>query len=304
VISDKGDSAFWVKLKNEKEDPALEGKFFIPGGKSEKLIVFIPGLPGDGNTWMESKFVPSLLREGYSIFCGRHRGTKVNAEGSDTYVNCEERISKETNQPDAVLGQVPGKSEYSVIDIADEPRKAIGALHENFEEVYLIGHSNGAMSIISSLPKLPKETTDKIRTFISLSGYTSNYDPESDHYDPKGYFDSEGIKEYYDYCVKFLAMGDPAENARLKQTILNSNYESDFPENINLLMVNSPEDEILPVESAIQFRDYVERGVVFVDETETEEDFHDLNALTPQTLKRMLQIYHPKAKHTVPLTKK
>lgn len=65
VITDKGDSAFWVKLKSEKDNPALEGKFFTPGEKTEKLIVFTLGLLGDGNKWMESKFIPSLLREGY-----------------------------------------------------------------------------------------------------------------------------------------------------------------------------------------------------------------------------------------------
>lgn len=310
VISGKGDSAFWVTLQNP-DGKKVEGKFFASGEGSEKLLVFEPGMPGDGNTWMEERLVPELIRNGYSVFCVRHCGTKVNAENSGKYVHCPERIAKETGNAAAVIGKIDGKTEYSLLDIDEETGTAIEALQKNFKELFLVGHSSGAEAIALSLSKLPKEVTDKVRSFVSLAGYIGHYDPEKDLFDTKGIFNSEKMKGYYEYCKKFIAMGDAGENVKLKKRVLQSIHESPLSENINSVFVNSPKDEYVTVESSEEFRDSAlgGRGLRIIDETQSEAtkaaktEFHDLTNLQPKTLLRLLQIYHPKAKHTVTVRK-
>lgn len=302
VIYEKGDSAFWVSLQGP-DGKKVEGKFFVSGNGHDKLLVFEPGMPGDSNKWMEAKFVPELLRQGYSIFCVRHRGTRVNAENSSNYVSCSERINKEKDDSGAILGQVEGQAEFSIEDIDDEPRIVIEALQKNFKQLYLVGHSSGAEGIAYSLSKLPTEITAKVHSFVSLAGYVGRYNKTSDLFDEKGIFNSERMQKYFDYCCKFFAMIDASRNVESKKRVLRSIYESRFSESINFVLVNTPKDEYVTVESSQQFRDFIGRGLRIIDETEREPDFHDLKNLQPQTLIRLLEIYHPKSKHTVTVRK-
>lgn len=304
IISEKGDSAFWVKLQ-DSAGKMVEGKFFVSGAGQEKLLVFEPGMPGDSNKWMEAKFVPELIRQGYSIFCIRHSGTKVNAENSSNYLNCPERITKEEDDAAAVIGKTTGKTEYTIEDIDDEPRIAIEALQRNFKQIFLVGHSSGSEGIAFSLPKLPKEITDKVRSFVSLAGYIGRYDEENDLFDKKGIFNSEKMKAYYEYCNRFIAMGDPAKNVELKKDVLKSIHRLSLPENINFVFVNTPKDEYVTVESSEEFRGSASggRGLRIIDETQSEPEFHDLKNLRPRTLSRLLEIYHPKSKHLVTVKK-
>src|SRR3989344_3671060 len=137
VIHEKGDSVFWVTLQG-LGGKRVEGKFFVSGEGQEKLLVFEPGMPGDGNKWMESKFVPELIRQGYSVFCVRHGGTKINAENSNIFVNCPERIKKEKEDAGALIGKNVGQTEYTIEDIDDEPRIAVEALQKQFKQLFLI----------------------------------------------------------------------------------------------------------------------------------------------------------------------
>ena len=154
-----------------------------------------------------------------------------------------------------------------------------------------------------SLPKLPTEITDKVRSFVSLAGYIGRYDENKDFFDKKGIFNSVKMKEYYEYCNNFIAMGDSGKNVELKKGVLKSIYESPIPENINLISVNSPKDEYVTVESAQEFRDFTGRGLGITDETQSEPEFHDLKNLQPKTLLRLLEIYHPKSKHAITVEK-
>ena len=301
IIPEQGDCAFWITLKGP-EGERVEGKYFVSGEGQKKLIVFEPGMPGDGNKWMEERFVPELIRQGYCVFCVRHGGTKLDTEEAGRFVNCSERIAM-GKEKGSIIGQVAGKTEYTLADIDDEPRIAIEALHKQFEQLYLIGHSGGAEGIALSLPKLPREITDKIRSFISLAGYIGRYDEENDLFDAKGIFDSGKMRAYYEHCKTIMAMGDSDENVKLKKEILQTIYRSKFPENINLVLVNSPKDEYVDMESSREFRDLVGRGLRIIDETQSKPDFHDLKNLQPKTLLRLLNIYHPKRKHTVTVKK-
>jgi hypothetical protein len=302
VMSEKGDSAFWVKLLGEKGE-VVEGKFFASGEGQEKLIVFEPGMPGDSNKWMETRLVPELIRQGYSVFCVRHNGTKVNVENAGNYVNCPERIEKGSGEQDAVLGQMPNKKEFTIEDIANEPRIAVEALQKKFKQIDLIGHSNGVPGIALSLSELSKEVIDKVHGFVGLSGFIGQYDEGKDFFDPKGNFNTKAVRGYYEYCSKFVNLGDLDKNVELQKRVLKKIYGSALPKNIQLTLVNSPKDEYIPVESSQEYRDFVGRGLGITDETQTEADFHDLKNLQPKTLLRLLEMHHPKRKHMVTVKK-
>ena len=302
VISENGDLSFWISIRN-KED-ILEGKFFVSGQSRDRLIIFEPDMPGDSSEWMENKFIPDLLRDGYSIFCVRHRGTKLDSSNASHYINCQERIER-SKEGSSVLGQSGEKKEYSVEDIANEPKIATEALHSKFKQLYMIGHSNGAAGIAYSLPKLSKEITDKVRNFISLAGFIGAYDKEKDHFDAEGRFDSQKMKGFYEYSNQYVSLGDLEKNVELQKNIFTSIHNSSLPENINIVLVSSPKDEYIPLESAKQYQEKNARGLRIVDNTQYKEDeskpkpdIHDLPNLYPSTLLRLLKIYHPKRKHS------
>jgi len=301
VLEDKGDYSYWTAVVGEN-GKVVEGKIFISGEGKKKLLFFEPGMPGDSNKWMEQKFVPQLLREGYSVFCARHRGTKVNAENSSEYVNCPERTNL-TQEQDAVLGAVGDKKEFTVKDIAEEPRIVLDTIGKNFEEIFLVGHSNGVGGIASSVGELPKEITDRIVNFVGLSGFVSRYEKDKDLFDAKGVLNSKGVRKYYEAVARAINLGDLDRNVELQKQVLDLIYNSKIPENINIVLVNSPKDEVIPIETPKQFHDFAGRGLRITDESQFEEPFHDLKNLRPETLSRLLKIYHPKRKHTITVRK-
>ena len=232
------DKVYWVKLK--KDNKVIEGKLFIPKTSNEMLIIFEPGMPGDSNVWMEEKFVPEFLKEKYTTFCVRHRGTKTDVDGSNNYISCEERIKSGLDNGENIIGS---KEEYTVEDIAREPETALNILAPKFKSINLIGHSNGAAGHAYSLNNLPKEITNKVRNFISLAGFISKYDKEKDFFDAEGRFNGEGMVQYYEYCKKFINLGDTNKNVELQKKIFNLIYNKEIPGNINLILVSSPKDE-------------------------------------------------------------
>ncbi len=302
VFFEKGDSAFWVKLFGSRGE-TVEGKFFVSGEGQEKLLIFEPGMPGDTNKWIESEILPELIRQGYSVFCIRHSGTKINVENSDKYINCPERIKRSFSEQNAVIGKTAGKNDYTLEDIAYEPKTAIEALQKKFKQIFFLGHSNGVLGMAFSLAELSKEITDKVRSFVGLSGFTGRYIAETDCFDAEGRFNSQMMKEYLEFCSKFISLGSIDKNIELQKNTLAALYKSPLPGNINLVLVNCPKDEFIPIESSKEYREFIGRGLGVTDKTQNVADFHDLKNLQAKTLVRLLEIHRPKSKHTVTVKK-
>ncbi len=288
-------NVFWLRLC--AGDRIVEGKMFQPKENGNRsILIFEPGMPGDSNLWMESKHVPKLLEKGFSVFCIRHGGTQVNNESAPTYVNCPERVAAgQERELDFIGCQDP----TTITEIDREPEIAMRALAGSFDSIYLVGHSNGGSSELYSLTNLPEEITDKVRSVVSLAGFIGSYDQETDQFDREGRFDSAGTNGYYEYCNKFLNMGDLAENVEEKKKVFERIYSHKLPEHIQLSLITSDKDEYIPLSSAKDYQEYAGRGIRIIDKTEDTPDYHDLKNLQPETLLRVLSIYHPKSKHSV-----
>ncbi|MFA6963094.1 MAG: alpha/beta fold hydrolase [Patescibacteria group bacterium] len=286
--------AQWLTLKAEGR--VVEGKMFQPAGGSKKLVFFEPGMPGDSNTWMEGKHVPKLVEAGYAVFCARHSGSQINSERSPELIKCPERIEAGKVQGQEYIG---GDEPATVEDIDREPEIALKALSADFDEIYLVGHSSGAAAELYSMTNLPGEITDKIRSFTSLSGFIGEYDHEADTFDREGRFDSEGLRKYYEYCNQYLNMGDAGHNVELAKSVLERIYSHPLPEHIQVNLITSPKDEYVTPDQAGGYHDFIGRGLRVRDKTQDRPDYHDLKNLTPETLIRLIEIYHPESTHNV-----
>lgn len=286
--------AFWIKLHGEKGE--AEGKLFTPTGKNlDTLVVFEPGMPGDAVGWMESKQVPELLREGYTVVVLRHLGTKTDAEKAGTYIKCSERQARAQAEHTHALGDKP---EYDLEALSHEPTTALNALGPNFRDIKIIGHSAGALFNASAVAEADPEVRKKISGYVSLSGFVGGIDERAPAF--------SDIKGYFAYCAGHLNMGSPERNEAVLREIFERVYANKerIPSHTMVTQVHSPNDEYLTFRGAEKFHEFLSRGLLVSDETETEPEFHDLKALKPQTLIRLLALKYPTSKHSVTFSKK
>lgn len=286
--------AFWIKLHGEKGE--AEGKLFTPVGKNlNSLVVFEPGMPGDAVGWMEKKHVPELLREGYTVLVLRHLGTRTDTEYASTYIRCLERQAKAQAEQTHALGDKP---EYDLETLSHEPTVALNTLGPQFRDIKMIGHSAGALFNANALAEADPEVREKVSSYVSLSGFVGGIDERAPAF--------SDIRGYFAYCAKHLNMGSPERNEVALRKIFECVYASKdtISPHTMVTQVHSPLDEYLTFRGAEKFHEFLNRGLLISDETETTPEFHDLKALQPQTLIRLLALEHPESKHSVVFSKK
>lgn len=281
----------WVSLRERREDEsgdASEGKLFVPKNKGNgSLVIFEMGMPGNSASWMEGRHVPTLLKEGYTSLVLRHRGTRTDSEQASELLNAPERIERGAATGRIVIG---GERERDLRDIANESAVAMRTLAPSFEKIKLVGHSAGALNHAFALSHVPPEARDKVSHFISLSGFVGGMEGRTEAF--------SDLEKYYEYCRRFIDMGDPKQNAELlEHEIIPTLYREGLPDQTQVVTVNSPQDEFFTLDTARRFQEFLERGVRITDETQFKPDFHDLNNLRPETLSRMLSMYAPSRKH-------
>jgi len=291
--------AFWIKIKDGNQ--SVEAKLYRPKNESDSLLVFAPGMPGDSSTWFEEKHVKKLIEDGYTIIAVRHNGTKLNIEGENDYVHSEERIQKGLKNEQETLGE---QKKYTLEETAKEYETILKIIAKKFKDIKIVGHSSGVLNLAYSLSNLPKEITDKIKNFVSLSGFIGKYDKEKDFFDLGSKFSPQELKNFYTYCNESLNLEDPNKSVEQAKLIKEKIYSHKYPENINFIQVTSDRDEYIPLESSKTFQDHLGRGLRVIDKTQKEGDFHDLKNLKPETLLRFLNMYHPTGKHSVEFTNK
>lgn len=277
---------YWVKLNYRGQN--AEGKLFTPQEGNDKLVVFEAGLPGDSTVWIEEKHVPYLVKNGYTVLTIKHLGTKTATDRSPLYIHCPERIEK--GKEAGVFANIGEQREYTLEEIASEPSTALNAIGANFSEIFLIGHSAGSLFEAYSLPKLEAPIRKKIRNLISLAGYVGGVEERVDKFGD--------LKGYYEMCRKVINMGDPEQSEKMIRGIFNEVYKNGVPEHIMVTQVQSPHDEYVTESGAKKFQEFLGRGLRIIDETQFEDEFHDLKNLQPETLVRFLTMYYPKAKRS------
>ena len=101
-------------------------------------------------------------------------------------------------------------------------------------------------------------------------------------------------------------MGDPERNESALRRVFGRVYahKENIPAHTMVTQVHSPDDEYLTFRGAENFHEFLNRGLLVSDKTETEPEFHDLKNLQPKTLIRILGLKHPALKHSVSFTKR
>lgn len=288
-----GDSV-WLRINSKKG--SVEGKLHLPLKQPEKLLIFEPGFPGDGSTRLEKLWLITLLKNNYTVFAVRHSGTIINGKYSNTYINCLQRQKKAERENQKLLGN---KSSYTITDWLKEPYIALEVFAQYFKDIYLVGHSFGALASIFSLIDFYKDhpkKTRKIKRFVSLAGGVGRVRSDRDRI----------LKQWLDYLGRKstkerINIGNPKKNLQiLKQAyIKNHRKGKNLPNNIELFFVspwgNAPDslDELCPLVESVEMITSIGRGYLIIDKTQqgdtkTGRLAHDMDNLKPQTFLKLI----------------
>jgi hypothetical protein len=160
--------AFWLPFKIGEEK--IEGKFFFKENLRKRLIIYVPGFPGDGAPKFEKLHVNKLVENKFTVFTMRNNGIFLNKEYSSKFIGSYRRQKKASLDRQTILGN---KSEYSFNDLLKQPYLLLKAVSDYFEEIYFISHSLGTLSVLYSLCDFAKEFphhSSRVKKVISLAG--------------------------------------------------------------------------------------------------------------------------------------
>lgn len=285
--------AYWLALSNAEKIVA-EGKIFLPQKPmGSRLIIFETGMPGDGTCELvERDHIPFFLHAGYHGLILRHLGAWMDADtrnGQDSMIHCPERVVLGQKRGEKTLGE---PHPYPIDDLASEVVAATNIMGKKFDKIALVGHSSGALAALWSIPDIEETTRLNITHIISLAGLTGGIENLT-------WLKRWGAKQHLKQCQNFINLVDPATNLERLQGMFERIYANLLPDNIMLIQINTPKDEYIHPEAAIRYQAHLNRGLNIIDETQTEKKYHFLKNLRGETLLKLLQGYHPTARHVV-----
>ncbi len=237
TVDENGDpiqaDVVWTKV--EADGREIEGELYLPDADKSngEIVILNPGVPGGGVRWLNSRYAPALVKEGFTVFGSRHNGTKMEGGAAVGLVDCPKKQEWAKGNGQDHLGEP-----FSFEAWGHEVETAIIGLQEAFSKVHLVGHSMGVHNIYSALEHLSKshpELVDKISRVVSLSGAVGRIQ-EDGSLDSEGVMPGEKFKGYLGY-IKDNGVHeclDPVEN--MKQMKANSErmYAGDWTSYKNL----------------------------------------------------------------------
>ncbi|MBI3336382.1 hypothetical protein HYZ98_02330 [Candidatus Peregrinibacteria bacterium] len=286
--------AYWIALQDENAIVA-EGKLFIPRIKPEKkkLIIFEGGMPGDGScASIEKNYLSTFMQHGYHTLILRHLGAWIDADGrknQESMIMCPERTDIGKKRGERTLGE---QHPYNIQQLANEVVAATNIVGKHVDEIALIGHSSGALADLWAIPDIETSIRNRVTHIISLAGLTGGIENLN-------WLKRWGLRQHLARCKNYLNLTDPAKNIQILQDMFKRVYQSHLPPNTMLIQVSTPRDEFIHPDAARRYQEHLGRGLIIMDETQTEKNYHHLKNLRADTLLRLLKTYHPDAKHTV-----
>ena len=270
----------WITLKSESG--FVEGKLHRAGG--QQLIIFEPGFPGDGSTRLEKLWLNELLKHNFTVFAARHNGTIINGEHSANYLNCPEKQdwSKKHNQ--ILLGK---KESCTLADWLIEPLIALEALEDQFDAIFLMGHSFGGLASFYSLIEFAKKRSDKAQKVLRLISLAGTSGKVKDQNDPI-------IEQWSDYLRRGatnerVIVGDTDDNLKILMDAYEKIHSEAnlIPKSTEVICIMVQNDELVKVKEAEEIIDTLGRGYLIIDKTEKANEqtgrlAHDMDNLPPE----------------------
>lgn len=293
-FAENGRKGKWLKL--EKGESVVEGALYEPIESNGKMIIFVPGMPGDSVSWFENNDLSEVLRDGYKVFVIRHSGILVSEDNNGLVNNATRH-----NLPGHI-----GKEKAEVSDWLGEPAIVLESFSN--EDVTLISHSLGGLAVGNSIIDLSNyNQLDNLSRWINLAGVTYTLQDFE-----------EKTKKSWEWYVdnKLAAKCSFNDNSKIVDDIgaavkrLNDELpKALLPETFRMVSINPERDEYVPPESGINLQRKMSTGLAVLDKTVSDdyrselelrgEMVHDLPHLLPQTLMRLLKLEINKNPHTV-----
>ncbi len=286
-------AAQWLKFESQRQ--SVEGKLFGPS-QGRQLVIYQPGFPGGAARDLEEWHMPGLLIEGRSVFTVRHNGTILDGKHSAYYINCPERLEQAKKTSEHVLGQT-NKSPATLKTWLEEPLCVLESLGSKFDEVILVGHSFGCLSLAWSLLTGPKALFGNICKVVFLAGalgrIRSGTIDDPILVDWRHHLDCDWIRER-------VEVGDVEDNLKtlLEASNLIHRDIDKFPDLEPILLHpwgDTPEslDVRIHIQESIDFLLSLNKGCLIVDKTQkpvpNKGAVHDLPNLKTEFLNKLLE---------------
>lgn len=275
--------AYWLDINTESEREAnriRSGKLFLPKEPNGVLISIYHGMPGEDCVAKEQNYVNELLRNGYTVWFGRHSGIARNEDNRKLYFGADQ-----VTQDYEVLGrdQTGGAlSPEFLKDFADEPLTDMRTFSGKFETAMMAGHSLGSTSIVNTIRKLEQagdtETLEKLKKVVLMNGLLGDGTFPEDRAQPIGgmRLTQETFGTAYEALAKkyFRVPDDVGERlVGSLRDILKENHrvgkDSRLPGSIDYVISSSPTDAYLTWEAAQKTAGDTRNGLLIADLTES-----------------------------------
>lgn len=298
----------WIKVENkfgEVEASVYKKK----GTKSDKAIIYIPGIGGATNKF-KTRHIGGLIDSGYDVIVLHRNGAVLN--NNPGAAESQERLNLATQNGEDHIGK---KEEYGY----DEWTKELAAAFENFNADYnnvrIVGQSFGGLITLESLRALQEANhpgLGKIKSFVSLSGKIGLPFEDSDDiewvdknrglstYTSNSAQEQNSFEKVFDKNIKggLFRTRKPEVLLPEYKRIINTVYDSKLPEITYVHAMPFDEHNFSPYQGRNLRTKIKNEGGKFVfindfSQVEQRTDRHGFPTLTPETLKYWLE-YEPK----------
>lgn len=141
----------WTEWKRFKSgNQTVDARVIHPRSESGDLILFCPGFPGGGATIYEQAHADQVQEEDYTQIILRHNGTILDGPHSDFILNTEQYPKATTHHHDGWIGGKPS----SLAEWLVEPQVVLEDVGFAYSNIYIFGHSFGAVALLNSLANL------------------------------------------------------------------------------------------------------------------------------------------------------
>ncbi len=306
----EGADIFWVKYGVPEEAYgtegmlSVEGKLYLPKENANgEVIVFSPGFPGGNAGRFEQRYVSAFIEAGYAFATTRHNGASLtNGATSLEILNSAKRMEIAAASGEHHLGGTREQG-YAPSEMINEPINVLGALHQKFDRVHLMGQSMGVSSSYNSLTWATEhpEISDKIGNIVGISGYVGDTSETPDGIWSGMKKDFNKLAEYefgYMEKVDLNAPRDAKWYADEMKKVAAANESMKVPPNVGNILIYTPEDPLIagPDKSkedyALNYGPKSQRKLIIEDHTKPVSDKkpHSMLWIEPSVLVRALKM--------------
>lgn len=290
----------WLRISTQ-DGKIVEGAYYQSENGGNEVVIFHPGLPGDGVKRFEENFVGGLLAQGYDVFVARHNGLKNQEDNQDLFHNKHRVDLNENVQGDALTW-------------FDEPRVAISYFAHQHKPITMITQSFSGITAANSFIEMSNDSdsnlAQNVKKWILASASIWGLGKDG-MLDPERNFSTEDLLKYCQFFAKKYEM--PAEGPeklleKIRATLgsIDSQIGDSVPGSTEVVGVYPVNDKLVSPQIGINFIGKLPRGIMLRDNhipVDENEDPHDFKHAGVGDLIRIIKMKTSKSKHVFDINK-